>query len=64
MEEHLNKLTIILQKLNIPFYRLTLNKNNLMWLSKNLKKKNSKHVNYNEAQSLVDYCLTNHLYKS
>lgn len=60
--EQLQQLTVILKNFDLPFYRLTMNKNNLVWLSKNLKKKNSKNIKFQEAQNLINYCLTNHLY--
>lgn len=62
--DNVEKLSVMLKKFDIPFYRLTINKNNLTWLSKNLKKKNSTKPNFSEVQQLVNYCLSNHLYKS
>lgn len=59
-----NKLQQVLKSFNIPFYRLTFNKNNLVWLQKNLKKKNSKNSNYEIAKQLIDDCLSQRLYKS
>jgi len=59
-----DKLQQILKNFDIPFYRLTFNKNNLMWLQKNLKKKNSKNKNYEIAKQLIDDCLNQRLYKS
>lgn len=59
-----DKLQQILKTFDIPFYRLTFNKNNLVWLQKNLKKKNSKNSNYETAKQLIDDCLNQRLYKS
>lgn len=59
-----DKLQQVLKTLDIPFYRLTFNKNNLVWLQKNLKKKNSKNSNYETAKQLIDDCLNQRLYKS
>ena len=60
----MDKLELLLKNFDIPFYRQHLNKNNLVWLQKNLKKKNSKNINFEKTQQLIEDCLKKRLYKN
>ena len=60
----INNLQLMLKDMDVPFYRLVFNKNNLVWLQKNLKKKNQTHKNYEITKQLIDDCLNQRLYKS
>ena len=56
------RLIVILKSMNIPNNRRNFNLNNLKWLEKHLKFKNSEHPNYKEAESLIKESLANKYY--
>jgi hypothetical protein len=51
IREKLDRLEKLVSKMDIPSY---VNKRNVTWLSKHLAVKNKDHINYTEAQQLVD----------
>lgn len=49
------ELSKILRKMDVPSYRTEkLNKNNLVWLNKNLCKRNSQHPKFQEVSQEVE----------
>lgn len=61
-QEDLVKLERLLKNFDIPFYRKVLNKNNLLWLDKNLSKRNKDNPKFEETLELVKLCLKNRNY--
>lgn len=60
-----DKLHRLLNSMDLPEYRIgTLNKNNLTWLSKNLKFRNSEHTSYEVVQNEIDRRLGDKEYDS
>ena len=61
-QEDLIKLESMLKDFDIPFYKRTLNKNNLIWLDKNLIKRNKENPNFEKTLDLVKVCLKDRNY--
>lgn len=60
-----DKLHRLLNSMDLPEYRIgTLNKNNLIWLSKNLKFRNSEHTSYKVVQKEINRRLEEKEYDS
>lgn len=62
--EDLSRLERLLKKFDVPFYRKVLNKNNLLWLDKNLSKKNKDNSKFEEVSELIKTCLKERNYFS
>ena len=60
-----DKLHRLLNSMDLSEYRIgTLNKNNLTWLSKNLKFRNSEHTSYEAVQTEINRRLEDKQYDS
>ena len=62
--QDLIKLEQLLKSFDIPFYRKVLNKNNLLWLDKNLGKRNGDNPKFEETINLIKTCLKERNYDS
>ena len=63
-QEDLTRLERLLKNFDIPFYRKVLNKNNLLWLNKNLMKRNKDNPKFEETFNLVKICIKEKNYYS
>ena len=63
-QEDLTRLERLLKNFDIPFYRKVLNKNNLLWLNKNLMKRNKDNPKFEETFNLVKTCIKEKNYYS
>ena len=62
-DKYLSKnLEYLLKEMDIPPNRRRICLNNLKWLDKNLKTRNSGHPNYPNAAEIITYMLENKLY--
>ena len=62
-DKYLSKnLEYLLKEMDIPSNRRRICLNNLKWLDKNLKTRNSGHSNYPNAAEIITYMLKNKLY--
>ncbi len=60
-----NRLLKYLKKMDIPFYRKeNFDKNNLLWLQKNLKARNHNKIDYQETIKIIDNKINNKDYSS
>ena len=66
MENNSKKILLqnLLNEFDIPAYKKKLNKSSLMWLSKNLIKKNKSNKYFEQALDLINFCLKERLYNS
>lgn len=62
--QDLIRLEYLLKGFDVPFYRKTLNKNNLIWLDKNLGKRNNENPKFEEVSDLIKNCLKEKNYNS
>ena len=62
--QDLTRLEQLLKSFDIPFYRKVLNKNNLLWLDKNLGKRNGDNPKFEETINLIKTCLKERNYDS
>jgi hypothetical protein len=60
-----NLLQKALYTMNLPKWRVdTLNKSNLVWLQKNMSKRNSTCKEYEDCQNYISILLKNHMYEN
>ena len=66
MENNSKKILLqnLLNEFDIPVYKKKLNKSSLMWLSKNLIKKNKSNKYFEQVLDLINFCLKERLYNS